>query len=265
MSAMNTHDRACNDCKLGIKAYQNLVGSLHGFERLAALVQSDDHILLSSIFCFAVVKYAKPFVETETPFGKTRYSIRQLKTVGGFSVEMHEHLVGLRNTLVAHDDLESIEPRLLQYCLSLTGSAYSIPMSIAVSNKCLSYPADLQSVQKMKDHVAACVRGALDKLYVDLAKVRDFALKHPEQTKENIRYQKNYGQSQIEKGGSHLRPPEFMGDEWLNANAPDFGHIHNGFRYEELRLRRDFNGPEIIKMPDGCELHITPPTTNTAD
>ncbi len=258
---MNAHDRACNDCKLGIKAYQNLVGSLNAFERLAALVQSSDHILLSSIFCFAVVKYAKPFIDTETPFGRTRYSVRQLKTIEGFSAEMHNHLVELRNTLVAHDDLESIEPRLLQFCLSPSGSAYSIPMSIAISNKCLSYPADLQSVRKVRGHVASCVEGVLNKLYADLARVRDTALKHPEQTKENVRYQKNYGQSKTEEGGSHIQPPDFMSDEWLNANAPDFEHIQNGLRYEELRVRRDFYGPEIIKLPDGCKLHISPPAT----
>lgn len=263
LSAMNDHDRSCNDCKLGIKAYQNLVGSLNAFERLAALVQSSDHILLSSVFCFAIVKYAKPFVDTETPFGRTRYPVRLLKTMEGFSAEMHKHLVELRNTLVAHDDLESIEPRLLQFCLSVTGSTVSIPMSIAVSNKCLSYPADLLSVHKVREHVAACVQGVLNKLNSDLARVRDIALKHPEQAKEGARYQKNYGQARIEEGGSHLQPPEFMTDEWLNANAPDFGHIHNGFRYEELRVRRDFNGPEIIKLPDGCELHITPPAANT--
>ncbi|MES2672546.1 MAG: hypothetical protein V4673_19285 [Pseudomonadota bacterium] len=260
---MNAHHRACNDCKLGIKAYQNLVGSLQAFERLVALAHSRDHVLISSVFCFAVVKYAKPFVDTETSSGRTRYPVRHLKAVEGFSAEMHAHLVELRNTLVAHDDLESIEPRLLQFCLSPTGSSFSIPIFIAVSNKCLSYPADLQSAQIMKDHVAACVRGSLDKLHADLARVREIALNHPEQRKENIRYQKDYGQSKVEQGGSHLQPPEFMSDEWLNASAPDFAHIHNGFRYEELRVRRDFNGPETIKLPDGCEIHIAPPTGKT--
>jgi hypothetical protein len=255
----NAHDRSGNDCKLGVKAYQNLVGSLNTLDRLAALFQSSDHILISSLFNFAVVKYAKPFLDTETAFGRTRYPVRHLKLLEGFSTELHTHLVKLRNTLVAHDDLESIEPRLLQFCLSVTESAYSIPMSIAISNKCLSYPADSLTVQKIRAHVAACAQGVLNKLHADLANFRDIALKHPEQAREGTRYEKKYGQFQIEKGGSQLQPPEFMTDEWLNANAPDFGHIHNGFRYEELRIRRDFYGPEIIKLPEGGEIHIEPP------
>lgn len=195
-----------------------------------------------------MVKYAKPFVQTETPFGRTRYPVRQLKAVRGFSSEIHTHLLELRNTLVAHDDLESIEPRILQFCVSITESAFSIPVSIAISNKCLAYPADLSSVHKLREHVAACVQGVLDNLNSDLAKVRDAALQHPEQASEGVRYQKNYGQSRIEAGGSQLQPPDFMGDEWLNSNAPDFSHIHNGLRYEEFRVRRDFFGPEIVKI-----------------
>lgn len=96
---MNAHTQSCNDSKLGIKAYQNLVGSLNAFDRLTGLIPAGDHILLSSVFCFAVVKYAKPFIDTETPFGKTRYPVRQLKKEQGFSIEIHRHLLELRNTL----------------------------------------------------------------------------------------------------------------------------------------------------------------------
>jgi hypothetical protein len=258
---MNAHTQSSNEAKLGIKAYQNLVGSLHAFDRFAALIPTGDHILLSSVFCFSVVKYAKPFVETETPFGKTRYPVRHLKAEQGFDYAMHTHLLELRNTLVAHDDLESIEPRILQFCLSVNPSGFSIPVSVAVSNKCLAYPINSESTLKLKIHVEACVRGALNKIHSDLAKIRDAALKHPEQTAEGIRYKKDYGQAKIEETGSQLQPPDFMTDEWLNSNEPNFSHIHNGLLYEELRIRRDFYGPEQIRLPDGSEIHISPPGT----
>lgn len=259
---MNAHTQANNDAKLGIKAYQNLVGSLHAFDRLIALIPSGDHILLSSVFCFAVVKYAKPFIETETPFGKTRYPVRHLKTEKGFDNAMHTHLVELRNTLVAHDDLESIEPRILQFFLSVNPSGFCIPVSVAVSNKCLAYPINSESTLKLKTHVEACTKGALNKIHSDLARIRYAALKHPEQAIEGARYKRDYGQTRIEATGSQLQPPDFMTDEWLNSNEPNFGHIHNGLLYEELRLRRDFYGPERILLPDGNEIRISPPGTN---
>lgn len=261
---MNVHEQSCNDCKLTIKAYQNLVGSLNAFDRFTGLIPAGDHILLSSVFCFAVVKYAKPFLDTVTSFGKARFPVRQLKNVDGFSNEIHSHLVELRNTLVAHDDLESIEPRILQFCMRINGTDFTIPMSVAVSNKCLAYPVDSGSVHKLRVHVAACVQGALDKINSDLAKIRDAALKHPEQANEGVRYKKNYGQTRIEEGGSQLQQPNFMSDEWLNNKEPDFSHIHNGLLYEELRVRRDFHGPERIKLPDGREIHIALPNIDSS-
>ena len=261
---MNIHTltQASNESKLGIKAYQNLVGSLHAFDRFLALIQTGDHILLSSVFCFAVVKYAKPFIETKTSFGKTRYPIRHLKDQPGFDTALHMHLLELRNTLVAHDDLESIEPRILNFGLSIDSSGFHIPVSIALSNKCLAYPITPESTLKLKEHVAACAQGALNKIHLDLAKVRDAALRHPEQAAESARYQKDYGQAKIEEAGSHLQPPDFMNDEWLNSSEPNYSHIHNGLLYEELRIRRDFYGPEKIQLPDGSEIHISPPGTS---
>lgn len=259
---MNDHTKFSNDCKLGIKAYQNLVGSLHGFDRFVALIPTGDHILLSSVFCFAVVKYAKPFIETVTPFGKTRYPVRHLKKELGFDNTIHTHLVELRNTLVAHDDLESIEPRILQFGFSVDPIGFSVPVSIAISNKCLAYPINPDSVQMLKKHVEACAQGVLNKIHSDLARVRDATLEHPEQATEGTRYKKEYGQAKIENTSSQLQPPEFMNDEWLNSSEPDFSHVHNGLLYEELKIRRDFYGPETIQLPDGSEIHISPPSTN---
>lgn len=259
---MNAHTQAINDAKLGIKAYQNLVGSLHAFDRFVLLVPTGDHILLSSVFCFAVVKYAKPFIETATPFGKTRYPVRHLKNETGFDNAMHTHLVELRNTLVAHDDLESIEPRVLQFCLSVNSSGFCVPVSVAVSNKCLAYPINSESALKLKIHVEACVKGVLNKIYSDLAAIRNMAINDPGQAAEGVRYKKNYGQARVEEAGSQLQPPDFMTDEWLNSNEPNFGHIHKGLLYEELRIRRDFYGPERIKLPDGSEVDIAPPYAN---
>jgi hypothetical protein len=257
---MNVHTQAINECKLGIKAYQNLVGSLHAFDQFLTLMPAGNHIVLSSVFCFAVIKYAKPFIYTETPFGKTRYPIRHLKGQSGFDATMHEHLLELRNTLIAHDDLESIEPRILSFGPSIAPSGFHVPVSIALSNKCLAYPITPDGVVKLKEHVTACVQGALNKLHLDIAKVRDAALKHPEHAVAGSRYEKNYGQAQIEEGGSHLQPPDFMRDEWLNSNAPNYCHIHNDLLYEELRIRRDFFGPEKIRLPDGSEIHLSPPS-----
>ena len=254
---VNAHTRACNDCKLRIKTYQNVAGALTGFDRLLTLKEAEDHILLSSVFCFAVIKYAKSFIDNETSFGNRRYSIKHLKKTKNFSLVIHKHLMELRNTLVAHDDFGSIEPRIIQLFMSLEGTNFPIPMSIAVSNKCLAYPIDLEGVQKLRNHTTACLEGILTKLYDDLAKIREVALAHPDQATEGMLYKKDYGKMALDDPAF----PDVMSNEWLNNTHPDFTHIHNGFRYEELRIRRDFHGPERIKLPNGLEIVIEPPNS----
>ena len=49
-----------------------------------------------------------------------------------------------------------------------------------------------------------------------------------------------------------------MSDEWLDTGPPSFVHAHNGFHYEMIRIRRDFNGPEKIALSNGEILEINP-------
>lgn len=262
---MNIHKQFSNSCKIGIKAYQNLVGSLSAFDHFVSFFPLKEHIILSSIFCFAVVKYSKPFIETQTPFGKVRYPVRHLKKESDFNNIIHNQLLELRNTLVAHDDIESIEPKLLEFCMKIDPIGFNIPVSVALSNKCLAYPVNLENVLSIRKHIVACIHGTLHKLNNDLAEVRNATLKYPEQTSEETKYQNNYGKAKIEAIGSHFTTPDFMKDEWLNCNEPNFSHIHNGLLYEELKIRRDFYGPEVITLPDGGEVHLSPPCTQTTN
>lgn len=260
---MSEYERRCNDCKIGVKAYQNIVGSLNAFDRLIPLMESGDHFILSSLFCFAVVKYAKPFIETKTPFGKARYPVKSLSAAPGFALDIHKHILELRNTLVAHDDMESIDPRILHFCISPHGENFSIPISMVVSNKCLSYPVDIQSIGNIRGHVEACAVAVSDKLNQDMAKVREFALNHPEEVTKSAKYHKDYGQASTEPDTTHFQPPDFMSDGWLDNQHPDYSHIHNNLVYETMKIRRDFYGPETIKLPSGGTMEIRPPEAGT--
>ena len=141
---------------MGIKAFQNVSTSLRAFERLSSLVESQDYILLSSFFNMGVIRYTKPFLKTDTSNGIFIYPIRHLKKVNGFSLELHEHLKQIRNTLIAHDDIEQIEPRILMSTITLKGTDVHIPMSIAIGNKCISYPTDLKAVEEIKKSYQCC-------------------------------------------------------------------------------------------------------------
>lgn len=239
---------------IGIKAYQNLRGSASGFERLFKLVDSEDHILLSALFHMAVIKYAKPFVHKPIA-----YPIKHLKRRPGFSTEVHDHLIKVRHTLIAHDDFEQIEPRILSFGINPQKQNAFIPTSLVVGNKSISHPADLQSVKTFGQHIGHAIIGVQESLFDDMAKFRDIVIKYPDQAKQAGRYSRHFGNVEIPIGGARLSEPDFMEDEWLDPKEPDFSSIHNGFRYEAIKLRRNFYGPETIKLPNGEQIEISPP------
>ncbi len=255
---MNNFERCRRDCFLGIKAFQNIKASLSSFERLLALIDSDDHILLSSYFYMGIIRYSKPFLNSQAKTGSICYPTKHLKQNPTFIKKIHDHILNVRNTLVAHDDFEQIEPRVLSLGLTLEGADFMIPTSMSIANKCISHPSDLHGVLQIKEHVTGALNSVGQKLYEDMKKLRSISIEHPEQTKEAEKYTMHYGKGQIHKDGTHLMQPEYSDNEWLNPKEPDFSEIHNGFRYEKINLRIDFHGPERIRLPNGYEIEISP-------
>ena len=255
---LNEFTRVHRDCQLGMKAFQNIRGALESFDRLLALVDSSDHVVLIGVFQAGVIRYAKPFLNVETETGLARYRIRHLKSIAGFSTDVHDHLLELRNTLIAHDDFEQVEPRLLILNINANDTGVRIPMSITVANKCLGYPADISVANKLREHVAAALDGVQRKLYGDLDRLRQAALDHPDQAKSASSYSRHMGQQRVEAGGSHFVPPDYSDDPWLQTPHPDYSALHNGYHYEEASVRREFFGPQTIRLPNGETVVISP-------
>ena len=112
---MNRYEKQVIDCKVGIKALQNIYASACGFYRMLKNRDSQDSILISSIFYWSVIRYAKPFLNLKFEGRNIRYAIKKIKNTKGFDKQTHNHLISVRNTLIAHDDFEQISPRLLAF------------------------------------------------------------------------------------------------------------------------------------------------------
>lgn len=255
---MNEFARCRRDIFLGIKAFQNIRASLSALERLCYMVDSDDHLVLSSLFHMAVIRYVKPFLNTETGGGPASYPLKHLKANPNFSMKVHEHLKEIRNTLIAHDDFEQVEPRLLFFGIKLPGVDFLVPTKIVVSNKCISHPSDLDGVEIMKKHVVSVLDSVASKIGYDIQVLRSIKIEKPEQAKEMEKYSKSYGQQDIPKEGARLLEPDLANEQWLDPKEPDFSEIHHGFRYEKITMKQDFHGPERIKLPNGYEIEINP-------
>lgn len=244
------------NCQIGAKAAQNIRGSLTIFEKLCG-ADKFDHVIVGSLFCSGVIRYAKPFSQTKSADGDARYPSKLLSDAPGFSTEKHEQIILLRNTLIAHDDFTKIEPRLLFMSINPSGTDFSIPMSIAVANKCISHPSNDEDIQAIKKHVSAAFSAITNILWDDIAKLRALIIDKPS-CLADAPYKGHYGTVDIPTSGIKLDRPDFSNDPWLVPTHPDFSLVQNGFRYEQLRVQRDFNGPEVIKLPNGDEFHISP-------
>lgn len=256
---MNEYARTVKDCKIGIKAFQNLNASLFGLNKLLENFESNDEHLKSSYFHYAIIRYAKPFLNSNYENGEqVQYPTKHLKRLAGYAEKMHEHLKLVRNTLVAHDDFEEIEPKLLQLGINLNDWNLLIPTSIVISNKCLSFPKELATIEQMKLHVHTCCVGAHEKLFSDLTKLRDLAISNPQDAIDSVRYTKDYGT--IITGADVKNPlPDISNDSWLNTNVPDYSKLHSGYEYEVAKLEKEFPAPEKIMLPDGGWVTINAP------
>ncbi len=215
---------------------------------------------MPSAFHWAVIRYAKPFLNSKSESGKVRYPIKHIKHSDGFSCSMHSHLIEVRSALVAHDDFTEIPPRILKFGMKLgnEGDECFVPTSIVASNKCISFPSDPETVKRMLQHSKVACLAIHEKLIMDLTILRRLTLEYPEMAKEDVLYTKNYGQERIDAKQAHMNPPDFTNDSWLNAPVPDYSDLHNGYQYEEARINKDFHGPEKITLPDGSYFEITP-------
>nr|WP_288256543.1 hypothetical protein [uncultured Pseudomonas sp.] len=151
---MNAYEKTLLDCKVGIKAFQNINASSLGFAKMLDLEKTQDPILMPSVFYWAVIRYAKPFLNSKFENGNIKYPTKNLKKANGFSAAMHDHLITVRSALVAHDDFTEIPPRLLKFGVHLAEEEFFIPISIAISNKCISFPVSPAVVKQMHLHVS---------------------------------------------------------------------------------------------------------------
>jgi len=255
---MENIEKTIQDCKVGIKAFQNINAAAIGFSKMIEISNTRDPILMPSIFYWSVVRYAKPFLSSKFEGRKVSYPIKNIKNIEGFSKDIHDHIITVRNTLVAHDDFTEIPPRVLKFGIHLSEEDFFIPTSVVVSNKCISFPSSPETFKKMQVHSQACCNAIYLNLIKLIAEIRNITLNNPDIIKKDQKYSRNYGQAKVENGATNLQPPEFMNDEWLNTPVPDYSNLHNGYEYEETKIKIDFRGPEKITTPNGTVLEISP-------
>jgi len=214
------------NCKFGAKSLQNVKASLASIDLLYPLRESQQWDLMSALYCSAVVRYTKPFSGSRS---NRTYPIKRIKHNEGFSSEIHKHLLEIRDVLVAHDDLDIIEPKFMVHSYKFDGIEY--PMSATITNKCLGYPGDWGMLAKIRSHVQSCFDAMRCRLTEDMHAVIDAHMRDPERNDECLAYAID-----ILSGVMPGTPiPKFVDDAFLDVVTPKFENVHGGYIYDQYR------------------------------
>lgn len=248
-------------CQISIKAFHN-VGAAH--DALVVLAetcekQESNPVVLGSLFLSAVVRYCRPFTKTETPLGHSAFPTRSLKKVIGFRVDLHKHLLHLRNRLLAHDDLDELIPPILTKSIQPRGSKIRVPIEVAIANKALAYPAQAKAIIEIRDHIAAAHKGIGMKLNADMKAFRDVCADHQEESDRYFTYEGKMGSEHIPAGGKRVTGGiDISKDPFLVPDEPMFAEMPDGYRYEQVRVVGAFYGPYEVPTEDGGKVVISP-------
>jgi hypothetical protein len=205
----------------------------------------DDNDLLSALFSSAVVSYAKPFLKSKMANASVFYPTKDLKKkCDNFEVNVHEHLINIRNTVVAHDDFIDIDPRLLQ--VGVTTNGLFIPTTMIMSNKCISFPSEIESLKVILNHVSATKDFIYTKLRADLTLLRQQIIEHPH-TRKKSQYKKEFGS--FDNPTQDIK--NIKDDSWLELPAPSFESTKHQYKYEQIKVGKDFTDYEKIETPNG--------------
>ena len=84
---------------------------------------------------------------------------------------------------------------------------------------------------------------------------------NPVLAEQDLKFNENFGTQEIPAGGARLEAPNLSNHPYLSAKEPDLSSVHNGYHYEQFALKKQFWGPEKIKLENGGYIEISPPDT----
>lgn len=130
------------------------------YRYLTKLLQEEDtldEVVKSALFVSAVVHYARPFIDNRG--GKTtgaKYRIQELKNPE-FDRLLHDHLLVLRQKLVAHQDGTVMRARIGHQRIKIHEHDIEIPVQTFACVGALDRIATKEMIARYLKHVKACV------------------------------------------------------------------------------------------------------------
>lgn len=161
----------------------------------------DTEQLRGALFMSAVVTYVRPFLKSKNKYGETSgtYPIRRLKDDARFDAKLHEHLLHVRNKLIAHDDGKQLPPTLhvLSIAVDQDPSSGRKPTLATARSYSLSSAKGPRFHAALQKHSEACVEGVKRALHAGIMEYLTEAQVHHEAFEASNEYQKGPSQKEI--------------------------------------------------------------------
>jgi hypothetical protein len=147
-------------------------------ERVMVLLrewEAADPVVLGALHSAAVVAYCQPFTDTKTNRGSIQYRLASLKGAAGFDRDLHDHLLELRNKLIAHADYAVLPSTI---AMQVVGDE-QLPIRIVANVKTFAGLADRGLAERLKSHLDACSAGLDRALNTELRNLAREGQKYP--------------------------------------------------------------------------------------
>jgi hypothetical protein len=155
------------------QAYQCLV-------KLSQEGNTLDQVVKSALFTSAVIHYSRPFGQNRG--GQTTSSRYRIKELQNDEVDrvLHNHLLDLRDKLVAHQDGTVLPARIGQYTIAVHEADVEIPVQTFGAVWALQGIATEEILARYLKHVGACVEAIQANAHKALTAVNAAEHKYPE-------------------------------------------------------------------------------------
>jgi hypothetical protein len=191
-----------------------------------------DETTLSALHAASVIAYARPFTPAKTKKGSVQYSIKQLKLEPGFDSELHQHLMKLRNQIIAHSDYSMLRSTMY---LQAVGDLQDLPVSLGINVKRLRGIESLELAARYCHHFAACVGQIAKTFDSEFNELARQVRKNPKcfEATQNLPLQR------AEHGAipnlTLMPPPQGPAGD---VKEPEFPDGVSGYKYEKLTHQR---------------------------
>jgi hypothetical protein len=160
-------------CVDHLRALASVRSAAENIQALLASSAGHSPEVAGALHSAAVTAYGQAFTEARTRRGKIRYRTRALKEAPGFDGRLHDHLIQLRNELIAHADYMHM-PSVMD-----TQQIGDLRVSLTVKVKRLTGIHSRQLAERYLSHFRACADKLEELLNREVQELATEAAAHP--------------------------------------------------------------------------------------